>query len=186
MLIAEAKQILQLHAGQAEDLRRLWFLDRLRPYGGLCEADFAEIVECMLTIRSHESGERVETSIALAISEIGRRSWLWVLRPDSSVRTCRIASDPELELLAEWIDTIQSIWYRMLRGLDLLVCAHPAFCYVASEMCQDPLNFTFLEAAIMQGLSSQDTETAQLSVEAWTKILESRRREAGTGRVGTE
>ncbi len=144
MDLDEIKRLIRVHAGFDLDELNPGILSRLRPYVGIREMDFAEIINLIILL--HPSVIRssvIEPEICAALWSICESARTLALRSGSAVRRNHLASDDVLEQLSNWISAIEIFSIRMLRGVDLLYCLFPVK-LVADGKTQDQKCFHFL------------------------------------------
>lgn len=171
MNAVKAKERIRLHAGLVIREGEPCLVGRLRPFAGIAEADFADLVEALVTLHPLlTSVSAIERELCAALWDICYRARALALDRDSSIRRGGLASDAELSTLAAWIDCIESFVLRMLHGVDLGSCLFHVLEYVAQEKFHDWRLFGFLAPVVEVLRESDDSDVAEVAAVV-TKVL---------------
>lgn len=123
-----ARQVLLKHAGCGEDLAHLGFLPSLRPYKGLDDRHFHEVIESILSLgESFVSGETVDRAAVHCVwclTAYGRR---WGVDDKSMLVRNRLISPEDRDRLRCWIEIIEGIAMNLLAGMAPYETIH-AYC----------------------------------------------------------
>jgi hypothetical protein len=110
----EAKKALLLHAGP--DLKT-GFLGMLRPYGGLHEESFHEVMAALAALGpSLGSGSAVDRQVMNSLWGICVLAECWGVAPDGMLRRNNLISAGDVQRLAEWIKIISWAVMFLLDG----------------------------------------------------------------------
>jgi hypothetical protein len=145
VLYDEAKRKILIHAGYALSDEDVGFLGRLRPYTGIRERDFADVVECLVSIHPTVVREsRVERELCAAIWSLCELTRVLIADRHGKLRTNKLITDADLERLRAWTDAIEVFAVRMLSGLDLGYCVSHVAQYLSAGAVREPSDFQFL------------------------------------------
>jgi hypothetical protein len=116
----EARSLIQKHAGRspscaAEDT----FLGMLRPYRGLSEPHFREVMQALAALGPVLQEPHVERELMADLWEIAFLAWLWALSPHGMVRRQNLITPEDQARLAEWVEEIGLTLSLMLGGEDV-------------------------------------------------------------------
>ncbi|WP_372364847.1 hypothetical protein [Candidatus Uabimicrobium sp. HlEnr_7] len=131
----DAKEVLAIHSGFSKTFdysNETDFLGTLRPYQGIEDEYFHEIVEALFSIQDHFKQDVVDRELMLYLWEICSSTICLALREGSLLRRNKLISDEDLKKLNSWIHIIDSIGRYLLIKLSL---ADIIFSYV--EYLQD-------------------------------------------------
>lgn len=171
MTPAEAKRAILIHSGWLLDDAKAGLLDSLRPYRGIREEDFAEIVEAILVVHRETDGvERIEKEVVGALWDLCRRIRWLALEPGSGVRANRLASAEEIERLAAWVHAIESMTIQVLSNHETEACAAGFLEYVGGPLCVDAGRFANVADSIRACLDSEFPDTAEYAELAWAAV----------------
>ncbi|MBX3469273.1 MAG: hypothetical protein KF878_20555 [Planctomycetes bacterium] len=116
----EAKDVLRRHAFQADpaDPRvARGFLGSLRPYGGLIEENFHEVMEALIALAPELSdGRRVDREVMSALWGICHFARSWGVHPEGMLRRNELIAPHDVERLEEWVETISYAVTSLLDG----------------------------------------------------------------------
>jgi hypothetical protein len=125
----EARTLLAFHAGthlEVTDPR--WtggFLGMLRPYGGLREESFHEVIACIVVLADELSADRLDRSIISALWGICHLARAWGVEEGGMLRSNALIKSEDVERLAEWIGCISYATFCLLDGSGLEVALEP-------------------------------------------------------------
>lgn len=108
MAVREAKELLLLHSFMHRDLEHPkmsgGFLGSLRPYTGLKEENFREVMERSMSWRRHTPSSPSSTKeIAAAVFGLCVDAWAWGISPDGMLPDNGLIQPWEQSLLEEWL-----------------------------------------------------------------------------------
>jgi hypothetical protein len=167
MLYDEAKQRILVHAGFALSDEEIGFLGRLRPYSGIREKDFADLVECLVSIYPAVSKEpRVDRELCAALWSLCERTRILTHERHGTLRTNKLATAAELDRLTAWTDAIEVFAIRMLCGLDLGQCLSHVAEHLSKANVEDPANFRFLLPVLDDLRRDEDEEVREAATDA--------------------
>ena len=110
----EAKQLLLSHAGP--DLEP-GFLGMLRPYRGLQEESFHEVMTALAALGpSLGRGSTVDRQVMEALWGICVLGQCWGVEPDGMLRRNKLISGDDVERLAQWIKMISWAVFFLIEG----------------------------------------------------------------------
>jgi hypothetical protein len=121
MNFAEAKQLILKHAEGAPSETPSTLLESLRPYRGIQDRHFLEILEALVTVAPElNSGATVDREIVHALWDLCCTSRAWTRGPiEPMFHGRRFISGEEKQMLDEWIGIIESCTLRLLRGGEI-------------------------------------------------------------------
>ena len=111
MTYEDARQSLLLHsfAGNDVDDPRMsaGFLGSLRPYRGLVEENFFEVMEALKAVAPNlQSGDGLDRDVVSSLWDICLFARCWGVQADGMLRGNNIISEEDVSRLEKWIDTI--------------------------------------------------------------------------------
>ena len=124
MTFKEAKQTLLLHSFSHSDLSHpkmaTGFLGSLRPYQGIKEENFREVMEAIKSLAEYFQKEPLlDKEIVNALWGICHLARAWGVHPDGMLRRNNLISEKEHLQLEEWIETISYATMMLLDGCDM-------------------------------------------------------------------
>ena len=157
----DAIDLLRTHAGITFSECNLGMVGRFRPYTGLNESDFVEVLTAILQLHSEwMNSEFIEKAAISAIWEICDRSRVLMLDPQSQIRRNKLAPESELARLAYWVGAIEHLVGGTLRGLDLPYCMHRVIEYIIHRRYVDISNFIFIKDLVQTCAVCDDSDIA--------------------------
>jgi hypothetical protein len=167
-LVVAKRQIL-FHAGW--DLSSVsgspCFLERLRPYQGLSELAFAEVMNSiMIWHPSLVAAQMVDKQIVTALWDLCCRTRGLVLRPNSSVQTNKLITSDDLERLRWWIEVIESASLGTLQGWDLRMAMHRLMEYLVQFPNIEHKPYAFLMPLLTSSLTFDDEDVRDTASKA--------------------
>jgi hypothetical protein len=95
------------------------FLGCLRPYSGLREENFRDVMEAIVALGPHLTGKVVwERRLVEGLWGLTTTARLWGLDPDSMLQRNRLLSADDTSRLLRWVQSIEMAVSRLLRGGD--------------------------------------------------------------------
>jgi hypothetical protein len=95
------------------------FLACLRPYSGLREENFLQVMEAIIALKPHLAGSAVwERRLVEGLSGLTTTARLWGLDPDGMLQRNRLISEQDSRRLLQWVNCIEMAVSRLLRGGD--------------------------------------------------------------------
>ena len=120
MTFAQAKQGLLLHSfalNDADDAQMArGFLGSLRPYIGLREENFREVMAALRVLAPHLGAPTLEREIVGALWNICHLARAWGVHPDGMLRRNDLISPADAERLDAWIEAISDVTAMLLDG----------------------------------------------------------------------
>ena len=119
----EARALLAIHSGShpdADDPRLAnGFLDRLRPYRGLREESFHEIMACIAALADELAGDRLDRATVSALWDICFLARLWGVDEGGMLRRNGLISADDVKRLAAWLECISFAVMKLLAGVSV-------------------------------------------------------------------
>ena len=123
MTFAQAKQGLLLHSfalNDADDAQMArGFLGSLRPYIGLREENFREVMAALRVLAPHLGAPTLDREIVGALWNICHLARAWGVHPDGMLRRNDLISPADAERLDAWIEAISDVTAMLLDGADV-------------------------------------------------------------------
>jgi hypothetical protein len=125
----EARELLSFHCGanpNVDDPR--WqngFLSMLRPYKGLREPVFHQVMDCVVALADELRGERIDRGAISSLWGICHLGRAWGLEEGGMLRRNGLITDEDRSRLAEWIDCISYAVMMLLDGSTLEEALEP-------------------------------------------------------------
>ncbi len=95
------------------------FLGCLRPFAGLREENFLQVMEAIIALRPYLEGQQVwEARLVEGLWELTRRARLWGLDPNGMLQRNRILTAEDTARLLRWVQCIESAVSKLFRGGD--------------------------------------------------------------------
>lgn len=119
----EAKELLKFHSFAHENLNnpkmKTGFLGSLRPYKGLREENFHEIMDiiCVLSDEFHQ--EKIECEIIRNLWSICHFARAWGVNPNRMLQRNNLIATEDVKKLEYWVETISYAVTMLLDGCDL-------------------------------------------------------------------
>jgi hypothetical protein len=93
------------------------FLGTLRPYQGLKDDNFHNVMEALFVVGNHFSeSSHVDRELVSSIWWMCNRARLWGIDPEGMLRRNNLITDEDVSRLAEWIDVIEYTTLNLLNG----------------------------------------------------------------------
>ena len=126
----EAKELLLLHSFGHPDINHpkmeRGFLGSLRPYRGLNDENFHEVMQALISLAPHFQHEsRVDKEIISALWTICELGRAWGIHRDGMLRRNNLITTKEVTRLEHWIETISYAVFVLLDGGDLETALEP-------------------------------------------------------------
>jgi hypothetical protein len=121
MEFSEAKSLIKMHAGTEDGPRMATgFIGCLRPYGGLDDENFEEVVEAIAMVAHPlQAGVQVDRDLVHALWDMCHTARNWGVRESGMLpRNHRISPDDRRKLEA-WVDVIETMTLKLLWGNPL-------------------------------------------------------------------
>lgn len=135
MTAAEARELLLLHSFSYHDLDHPkmvgGFLGSLRPYQGLNEKNFHELMEAIGVLAPQLQAEKVDREIVSALWAICFLARLWGLEPDGMLQRNGLIAPEDIKRLSDWLEILGYAVMILLEGVDVeeafspYAAAHP-------------------------------------------------------------
>lgn len=173
MELSEARRRILVHAGFELDAETLGLIGRLRPFRGIEERDFANLVQALVTLHPViTNAPAVERDLVAALWYVCLSARTLGIDPQGLVVRNRLATPSDVRTLGIWIDSIESFSTRMLKGIELPYCIFRVLEYIGSPELRSPQHFTFLLPLLKELADCGDddvSEMAQLAAESLSK-----------------
>jgi hypothetical protein len=115
----DARRILLLHSiGDPTGVDPKWetgFIGMLRPYHGLREENFHEVMACLRALRSVIARESLDRGLVDAVWTLCHLSRAWGLDPDGMLQRNKLMAPEDVRKLQSWIDTISWTVFWLLQ-----------------------------------------------------------------------
>ena len=123
MTIPEAQDLLLAHAGAHPDpdhpLLANGFLGMLRPYHGLVERNFHEVMHALQVVApSLQTDPTLNRNLMAALWGLCHFSRAWALEPEGMVRSNNLITEADVERLSNWLNIISYAITNLLEGAD--------------------------------------------------------------------
>jgi hypothetical protein len=119
----QARELLLLHSFRlpALDHPKMTggFLGSLRPYQGLNEGNYHEVMEAIYTLAPQLQGQELDREIVSALWSICYLARLWALEPDGMLQRNGLITVEEVRRLEEWVNAIGWAVMMLLEGGDI-------------------------------------------------------------------
>ncbi|MCO5169406.1 MAG: hypothetical protein M9894_23935 [Planctomycetes bacterium] len=115
-----ALNALLAHAGNRSDDPRsdTGFTGMLRPYTGLRESNFVEVMEALYCLRDELRGDLIPRCCVASAWDLCRTARTLGLSPRTSLQRNRLISADDVQRLASWVETIEASTLFLLHGKD--------------------------------------------------------------------
>lgn len=115
----EAKELVLLHgfAGDLENPKMATgFLGSLRPYRGLDENNFHEVMAALRVLAPHFKSEKLDREIIESLRGICHLARAWGVDPDGMLRCNHLIEEADWRRLEEWIEMISYAVFMLLES----------------------------------------------------------------------
>lgn len=121
MQLSEAKFLIRMHAGTVEGPKMdTGFIGCLRPYRGLDDENFEEVVEAIATVANDlEVGPQVDRDVIFALWSMCQTARIYGVREGGILTRNHLTSPDDRRKLEMWVNIIESMTLRILRGSGL-------------------------------------------------------------------
>src|SRR3954463_3134549 len=102
----DARAVLRKHTAPPSDEGEPGFLGMLRPYKGLKEEHFREIMEALQAVAPELRKRSVDRELMADLWELVFLPWLWALAPGGMLQRTHRVSDEDQRVLAKWLEEI--------------------------------------------------------------------------------
>ncbi|HWE98108.1 MAG TPA: hypothetical protein VG269_29450 [Tepidisphaeraceae bacterium] len=167
MSIDKAKRRISIHAGFNSDDSDGGLVAHLRPYIGVGDRDWADLVHSVIVLHPLITGSPIiERELCAALWSICTTCRTLVLRSESSVRRNKLADEKALAKLGLWLEAFEILAVRSLRGLDLGQCLSRVIELIAAREFDDRDSFEVLRPIIGDLIMSGDSDVEEISAKA--------------------
>ena len=165
---AVAKELLLTHAGLAiNQASEKGLLASLRPYRGIREEDFSEVMEALISLYpSFSTTDVVDRELPYALWTICQRVRVLAVRPNAKLVKNKLISETDARKLAQWIDVIEKVSLQFLRGTAIHDALLALFDHLACREERPVTRFGFLVPLLIESLRSHEPEVRCLAVAA--------------------
>ncbi len=108
----EARESLAFHVSAEGD----GFLGSLRPYRGLRESNFHEVMAALRCIAPDLQGDLVDRSVLRDLWGICHMGRAWGVHPDGMLRRNQLITDADVARLEHWIECISYATFMLMEG----------------------------------------------------------------------
>lgn len=92
------------------------FLGCLRPFSGLREENFLQVMQAIIALKPHLAGAKVwELRLVEALWELTKRARLWGLDPSGMLQRNPLLSSADTKRLLLWVHCIEMAVSRLMR-----------------------------------------------------------------------
>lgn len=116
----EARELLLMHSCAHHDLQHpkmtSGFLGSLRPYTGLNQDNFHEMMHALRVLAPRFGEEKIERQIISALWGTCHLSRAWGVHPDGMLKSNDLITEEESQQLEQWIETISYAVMMLLDG----------------------------------------------------------------------
>lgn len=120
MHLKEAKTLILIHGSidSETDPKKFetGFLGMLRPYTGLQESNFREVMQALRTLAPEFQKPKLPTDLFSALWGMCHYARAWGLDPDGMLRSNNLLSGPDQERLETWVGLLSDAVARLLDG----------------------------------------------------------------------
>jgi hypothetical protein len=121
----EAVNLILMHGAGRDDvpladaLIENGFLGCLRPYSGLREENFLQIMQAIIALKPHLSGAKAwELRLVYGLWELTTTARRWGLDPNGMLQSNHLLSEEDTRRLLLWVHCIEMAVSRLLRNGD--------------------------------------------------------------------
>jgi hypothetical protein len=121
----EAVNLILMHGIGRDDvpldqaLIRDGFLASLRPYIGLREENFLQVLGAIIALAPHLAGRQtLERRLVSGLWELVQRTRAWGLDPQGMIQRNKLMSAADTKRLWLWVTCLEMAVYRLFRGSD--------------------------------------------------------------------
>ena len=105
----EAKQLILIHAGMCDSpLAATAFIGSLRPFTGIREENFHQIMEALQILTPYLQQEQIDRELICALWSLCELTRAWGVDTSGMLVRNNLLSDSDKVSLKKWIDTISS------------------------------------------------------------------------------
>ena len=95
------------------------FVGCLRPFAGLREENFLQVMRAIIALTPHLSGAKVwELRLVYGLWELTKTARLWGLDPNGMLQRNRLLSEEDTKRLLLWVHCIEMAVSRLMRNGD--------------------------------------------------------------------
>jgi hypothetical protein len=95
------------------------FLPSLRPYAGLREENFLQVLRAIIALAPHLAGRQVlERRLVSGLWELVQRARAWGLDPNGMIQRNKLMSAADTQRLWLWVTCLELAISRLLQGID--------------------------------------------------------------------
>ncbi|MBI5537982.1 MAG: hypothetical protein HY898_34990 [Deltaproteobacteria bacterium] len=116
----QAREALLFHSGarpQSDDPR--WgkaFLGMLRPYRGLREECFQDVMECLRAVAIDLRGAAIDRELVASLWAICHFGRAWGVSPDGELQRNHLIKPEDVKKLEGWVEQISETVFLLLEG----------------------------------------------------------------------
>jgi hypothetical protein len=171
-----AKRLLVLHGPGTFDTSvqpqflETGFLGSLRPYKGLQEQNFHQVMEALFTVgQSIHASPQLDRELVHAIWHICSTTRLQGLTPKGLLQRNKLIAQDDVARLDRWIEIIENTTLGFLQGLPAHYLVHRYSSYVHEYGWWE--NIDFFISLLIQAISDPDLgDSIEMDLEALTKL----------------
>ncbi len=121
---SQAKELLLFHSFSHSDINHpkmeTGFLGSLRPYSGLQESNFHEVMQAIIALAPNlQNDEVLDREIVCALWAICDLARAWGVHPNGMLRKNQLITLQDSARLEQWVNAISSAVFFLLDGADL-------------------------------------------------------------------
>ena len=127
-----------IHPEENHPLHSTGFLAMLRPYKGLLENNFREIMEALRVLApTLQHGPAIDRNLITALWDICHFARAWALEPEGMLQRNHLITATDQERLADWLNIISDTVSNLLEGADEAV-AFEAYTFHLTDREEPP------------------------------------------------
>lgn len=166
---SEAIGILLSHAGIADGPRlRDGIVGMLRPFVGVEERNFHEVVECIFLLHDELKSDKIDTAIPHSLLSIIAQLTGWAILPNSMLRRNSLISESDVARITSWVNIIESTSLRYMTRCNHAIALSAYLEYLLLENVEQFVAHAAMFAAIADSFD-QDDDYKEIAINVCTK-----------------
>lgn len=171
---SEAISILQSHAGIADGPRlRDGIVGMLRPFVGVEERNFHEVVECIFLLHDELKSDKIDTAIPHSLLSIIAQLTGHAILPNSMLRRNSLMSESDVARMTSWVNIIESASLRYMMRRNHAIALSAYLEYLLLEDVEQFATHAAMFAAIVDSFD-QDDDYKEIAINVCTKCRAAR------------